>query len=453
MNMSERFKRNEAILRWKLKKNKNLRINRFIISVFCLFLVVYTIYLAYSKFFISKEEEVVRTTVGEFKTGDVIISSYIDGTYSSDFPSRTSGYSVEKVECDNEATGLWDSVNWDLNVSHITKRTKCSVYFKQLPVTDRIIASVDKTGKCPSVNSDGTVNVTGLEGTNGYVCSATDAYGTSYYFRGNTSNNYVKFGGYYWRILRINGDGTIRLIYDGTSAHDNNEASDDRIIGTSKFNSEVKDNAYVGYMYGSTGSFSYNDTHANTNDSTIKTYIDNWYTTNLSKYSTYLADNIFCNDRKISTYTDLTHKNHGYGRNSTYYRWARGPWDGTSYGNMTITLTCPQKNDAFSVSDTSKGNGALIYPIGLLSADEAVLAGTWTDANTNYYLYTGSKYWTASAGSYTAVASGNRLIDSDGGSPNFSLVDMDIGVKPIINLKANSLTKGIGTKDSPYIIN
>lgn len=216
------------------------------------------------------------------------------------------------------------------------------------------------------------------------------------------------------RILRINGDGTIRLIYDGTSAHDNNEASDDRIIGTSKYNSSVKDNAYVGYMYGSTGSYSYNDTHANTNDSTIKTYIDNWYTTNLSKYS-------------------------------TYYRWARGPWDGTSYGNMTITLTCPQQNDAFSVSDTSKGNGALTYPIGLLSADEAVLAGTWTDANNNYYLYTGSQYWTASAGSYTAVASGNRLIDSDGGSPNFSLVDMDIGVKPIINLKANSLTKGIGT--------
>ena len=120
---------------------------------------------------------------------------------------------------------------------------------------------------------------------------------------------------------------------------------------------------------------------------------------------------------------------------------------------MTITLTCPQQNDAFSVSDTSKGNGALTYPIGLLSADEAVLAGTWTDANTNYYLYTGSKYWTASAGSYTAVASGNRLIDSNRGSPNFSLVDMDIGVKPIINLKANSLTKGIGTKDSPYIIN
>ena len=77
-----------------------------------LFLVVYTIYLAYSKFFVSKEEEVVRTTVGEFKTGDVIIGAYIDGTYSSDFPSQTSGYSVEKVECDNEATGIWDSVNY-----------------------------------------------------------------------------------------------------------------------------------------------------------------------------------------------------------------------------------------------------------------------------------------------------------------------------------------------------
>ena len=419
----------------------------------CLVILILGICFTYSKFSVSKEEEVVRTTVGSFIYGDVIIGAYLDDELVGEFPKDDSIYVVDKVVCDNNAIGVWNDLTWDLNVSHITKRTKCSVYFKQLPVTDRIIASVDKTGKCPSVNSDGTVNVTGLEGTNGYVCSATDAYGTSYYFRGNTSNNYVKFGGYYWRILRINGDGTIRLIYDGTSAHDNNEASDDRIIVTSKYNSTATDTAYVGYMYGSTGSSSYNDTHANTNDSTIKTYIDNWYTTNLSKYSTYLADNIFCNDRKISTYTDLTHKNYGYGRNSTYYRWARGPWDGTSYGNMTITLTCPQQNDAFSVSDTSKGNGALTYPIGLLSADEAVLAGTWTDANNNYYLYTGSQYWTASAGSYTAVASGNRLIDSDGGSPNFSLVDMDIGVKPIINLKANSLTKGLGTKDSPYTIN
>ena len=179
---------------------------------------------------------------------------------------------------------------------------------------EKIIASVDTTGKCPTINSDGTVNVTKEEATNGYVCSATDAYGTSYYYRGNVTNNYVKFGkwsddtptvvhGYnsetsnsysyreynsmetcqnassynknctvvkeknapmYWRIIRINGDGTVRVIYDGTSAHTNGESSMDRQIGKSEFNlywkkdnvqeatnsSVYGDNAGVGYMYG-----------------------------------------------------------------------------------------------------------------------------------------------------------------------------------------------------------
>ena len=101
---------------------------------------------------------------------------------------------------------------------------------------DKIIASVDTTGKCPTINSDGTVNVTKEEATDGYVCSASDAYGTSYYYRGNVTNNYVKFADKYWRIVRINGDGTVRVIYDGTSAHTNGESSADRQIGTSAFN-------------------------------------------------------------------------------------------------------------------------------------------------------------------------------------------------------------------------
>lgn len=451
--MNEKLKREEAILKWKLKKKQHLRMNRLAVGIPCLIVLVCAMYWAHSLFFTSKEEEVIRTVVGDFKTGDVIIGAYIDGTYSSNFPTKVSGYIVDKVECDNGATGSWDSNTWDLNVSGITKRTKCSVYFKQLPVTDRIIASVDTNNNCPTLNSDGTVNVTGAEATNGYVCSAKDAYGTSYYFRGNVSNNYVKFANFYWRILRINGDGTIRLIYDGTTAHANGEASEDRMIGNSDYNTTYNDNAYVGYMYGTPGSSSYSATHTNTNDSTIKTYIDNWYTTNLSAYASYLADNVFCNDRQPSAFSDLTHKNYGYGRNSTYYRWARGPWDGSSYANVYVNLTCAQKNDAFTVSDTTHGNGALKYPTGLISADEAVLAGTWSSANSGYYLYTGSQYWTASAGSFTAVASGNRMIDTDGSSPNFSLVNLSIGVKPVINLKANSLIEGIGTMDNPYTIN
>lgn len=205
-------------------------------------------------------------------------------------------------------------------------------------------------------------------------------------------------------------------------------------------------------MYGKTGSSNYNDTHANINDSTIKKFVDNWYTTNLSQYSTYLADNIFCNDRKISTYTDGSHGTSGYGTNGTYYRWARGPWDGSSYGNTTVSFTCPQQNDAFTVSDTSKGNGALTYPIGLLSGDDITLAGGWNSANNGYYLYTGNKYWTASAGSCTIGITGNRSISEDGSTPNFGINSNSASVKPVINIKADSLIAGLGLKEKPYVL-
>ena len=359
---------------------------------------------------------------------------------------------------------------------------------------EKIIASVDTTGKCPTINSDGTVNVTKEEATDGYVCSASDAYGTSYYYRGNVTNNYVKFADKYWRIIRINGDGTVRVIYDGTSAHANGESSTDRQIGKSAFNYYWKkdnvqettnspvysDNAGVGYMYGNrdaiveateyytstsftntntyyiakeynydattdrftlkdpiavlgsdlttdyVGYYTFGSTSANTsnsyvykifgvtagdssasvkigyvsygtsskevaqtntNDSTIKTYLDNWYQTNISgtENEQYLADNIFCNDRSFSSSNSGT----GAGLSKTYYNWY----------NLHVSkpnLKCPQQNDAFTVSDTTNGNGALTYPIGLITTDEAVLAGGWSSSNRGYYLYSGSWYWASS---------------------------------------------------------
>ena len=150
-------------------------------------------------------------------------------------------------------------------------------------------------------------NAIGDEG----LYSAQDDYGTSYYFRGDVINNYVKFAGFYWRIIRINGDGSIRLIYDGTSAHVNGESSTDRQIGESVFNYTDGDNAYVGYMMGidnecnsgscetSTQTTSYNQAHANIYDSIIKKTVDEWYKTNIQDtgYGDNVADVIYCNDR------------------------------------------------------------------------------------------------------------------------------------------------------------
>ena len=318
-----------------------------------------------------------------------------------------------------------------------------------LPPVKKIISQLDTTGKCPTVNEDGSVNVTDKEATNGYLCKAKDAYGDSYYYRGNVTNNYVKFADKYWRIVRINGDGTVRVIYDGTSAHANGESSDDRQIGTSAFNSSSNDNAYVGYMYGATGASTYAAAHANTNDSTIKAYIDNWYKANIlgTANEEYLADNIFCNDRSISNDNTGT----GAGTTSTNYRWDWGPWESGNH-NDNMKLVCPQQNDAFTVSDTTKGNGALTYPIGLLSIDEIVLAGGWNTSNSGYYLYSGQYWWASSPGYFNSYAR-VRGVDSFGGADDNDRVDDSSGgVRPVFNLKAEVLAQGTGTASDPYRI-
>ena len=319
-------------------------------------------------------------------------------------------------------------------------------------IADEIIASVDTTGKCPTVNDDGTVAVNSTEKTDGYVCAAPDDYGTSYYFRGNVENNWVKFANSYWRIIRINGDNTIRMIYAGdASVIDslenkeevlkngyNDSSTDYTQIGTSAFNSSYDDNAYVGYVYGTIGASTYEETHANINNSTIKVKVDEWYETHLkgTEYESYLSDTLFCNDRSFNkTFNSGT----GAGTSETDYR----PYSGNK------TLKCSQKNDRFTVDDEEIGNGALNYPISLITSDEVYLAGI-DDNNTNYsyYLYNGDYYWTLSPSNFHGSLAYVRLVY--GGGAGSSGVYYPSGVRPVINLKAGSLTKGSGTALEPY---
>lgn len=74
-----------------------------------------------------------------------------------------------------------------------------------------------------------------------------DDYGDSYFYRGNVTNNYVYYAGFIWRIIRMNGDGSIRLIYSGTST---SATGSQTTIGSSAYNSERQDMAFVGYKYG-----------------------------------------------------------------------------------------------------------------------------------------------------------------------------------------------------------
>ena len=254
-------------------------------------------------------------------------------------------------------------------IDHIpTDYEKCVEEYGEDSIQCSIIADADTNEACPTVNEDGTVTVTKSESTNGYICSAPDDYGTSYYFRGTPENNYVKFAGFYWRILRVNGDGSIRMIYAGDAdtidALPNKEevlangyddgSTDYTQIGTSAYNSSYNDNAHVGYMYGTTGASTYEETHANINDSTIKTRVDKWYEENIldTEYEQYISDTLFCNDRSLSSGT-------GIGQTVSYYNYA-------DTGTGGVNLKCAQQNDRFTVSDEVLGNGSLTYPVLLI---------------------------------------------------------------------------------------
>ena len=331
----------------------------------------------------------------------------------------------------------------------------------------QIMANVDTTGSCPTVNDDGTVNVTSAESSASLICTAPDDYGISYYFRGAVENNWVKFAGYYWRILRVNGDGSIRMIYAGDAdvidalpnkeevlknGYDDLETKYTR-IGTSLFNSAdngdapYNDNVYVGYMYGTPESSTYEETHANINDSTIRGVVDNWYKTNIEDagYSTYINDTLFCNDRSFSS----SNTGSGAGRSRTYYRWVYGPWN--SSGTHYARLTCTQQNDRFTVSN-GIGNSSLTYPVALLTTDEVVLAGGYNLTNSRYYLYTGNTYWTMSPYVFDGDSARVRYVGGDGNANSSDYVDYENGVRPVLSLKSGSLKSGSGTAEDPYTV-
>jgi hypothetical protein len=204
-------------------------------------------------------------------------------------------------------------------------------------------------------------------------------------------------------------------------------------------------------MYGTEGSSTYLDEHMNTNSSYLKDTLDGWYETyienqNLDKY---VADSVFCNDRTAISGT-------GYGTDATNY----GAYERiTNTDNVSPVLKCPQKNDAFTVSDTNYGNGALAKKVGVITADEMVVAGARfyyssdeNTENTAYYLYKGGTIWTMTPlihqSNYTYM-----LIEYYNGSILFGNVySPDAGIAPVINLTAKyaSTLKGSGTMDDPY---
>jgi len=324
-----------------------------------------------------------------------------------------------------------------------------------------------KLGQTSKGTADLSVPIT--NDTSG-IYEAEDDYGTSYYFRGTktSTKNHIIFGGFCWQIIRVNGDGTLRIMYNGTPSS-GTCSTDNTVLSTSAFNTTYNNPAYVGYMYGTTLNTSYEKTHANENDSTIKGVLDTWYssTSGLTTYADQIVDSGFCNDRSIKTQGD------GYTTGtdtyiSTWYRVYGG--SSSVWTNPTPTLKCSQNNDFFTVNPVTTtssgltGNSALTYPVALITADEAMFAGLYDDSysdkkNTEIWLVnTTTDYWTLSPGCFGSGGSlGSSLADtwsvfSDGSLDWRLLVFNALGVRPVINLTSEISVTGTGTTDNPYVV-
>jgi len=279
--------------------------------------------------------------------------------------------------------------------------------------------------------------------TNEGMFATNDNQGTSYYFRGAVNNNWIKYGkdssnkDIYWRIIRINGDNSIRMIYSGTTAPTSSTSvvmtGAGSAIDRSVYNSGTNYAEYVGYMY--QRGYQRN----NTNNSTIKTKIDNWFAGTSLKNDSNVVDNIFCNDRSTSSsWSSRPSSNLLY----------NGHIRNLSYSNAS--LWCENKLDKFTTSSTL-GNGSLTYPVGLITIDEVAMAGGYfaTD-NKNYYLYTGTFYYTMTPNFFRSTGTAFVFIVNNTGKFPNSSIGSTAYIRPVINLNGNVKLSGTGTYDNVY---
>ena len=327
-----------------------------------------------------------------------------------------------------------------------------------------------------------------------------------YYWRGNVaattnSDNNVIFAGYCWQMVRTTKTGGIKMIYNGEVVDpildENNEViggkctntgTATQLSGTTAFNSSYDDNAYVGYMYGLTGltaelstpqciklnsagtaaevgtetteqacteaggkwaTTAYEATHANVVNSAIKKKIDTWFSSsnlNTPENLEKIEDTVYCNDRSISG------SGLGYGKHATNYM----AYNRLSSSTTKIpSLECTNQNDRFTVNDTTNGNGALTYPVGLLTADEIALAGgVYDKTNSDYYLYnSGQNYWALSPYSFDGSGAYAFFVTSNG-YPTDGYVHYSRWARPVISLVTgtNFADGGTGTKENPYVV-
>ena len=442
----KKFDKDKYLKNLKFKRNLTKYGKYFYIGVPCVLAVVAGIYFAYSKFSVFKEEEVVRTTVGDFISGDIVVGAYIDGEYSNTIPGKNDGYVVKSISCDNNATGSWDNDAWGIALTNMTKRTKCNIYFetKKNSVNDVINEAVNTNSSMfASDDTDKNVRYIGKDPSN-YV-----------YFNCSDYNNPTADTCELWRIIGVfnnvtKRDGSkenlvkiIRADSLGNYSWDSSDSSVNNGYGVNdwtdadamKLLNPGHDSESIGgslYYNAKSGTCYYGRNNATTSCDFTSTGLKNditrnaieevvWNLGGTDAYNTSTASMFYTAERGTTVYS---------GRPTT--------WTGK------IGLMYPSDYGYATSGGTTKDRSACLAKE-LYNWDSS----DFSDCKGNDYLYNSSLYqWTLAPRS--AIAYYVFRVRGDGYVGNFYVSFTD-AVRPALFLKSNiQVDKGTGAKSDPY---
>ena len=379
-----------------------------------------------------------------------ILAAYViqdDGEYKQveDIPQDGYQLNTEKSTCSNGTIPGWDVKAKRFYADNLNKSgTKCYLYFdKILDITKPIITILDIIDSANP--KDITPNFANVAATDEGVYKVEDGMygGYSYYWRGATTNNYVMFAGFCWRIVRINGDGSMRLIYDGSSCHANGTSTAKSVIigstDADKYyatsDGKYDNSSYVGWTYSLGSQRTIEGTASNAKIQTEKWYNANITGTNANK----VADGKFCNDRNVG---------------AKYSGW-NGTWATTwsATGTAFAYAGVDRLRNKYQPTLSCSTEDIYTLKVGAITADEVAYGGGKNENNSSYYLYNGQSYWTMSPYYWSGSSTRVFYIRDDGFLSNAD-VNSVLGLRPVINLRANTefQVSGNGTVNSPYVV-
>ena len=410
-----------------------------------------------AKYRVTQSIPLVNGTINYSLADLNIIAITVDGEPSDTIPTGNyelteDSYCTVNGEEDSNITLSYDSNTQTLSViPFTTKGTKCYLDFVTATTkkVDTILGTIEVNLDTPDFSKTSCTNGSNDGSNCGEetvgIYEESTSKGTTYYWRGDVENNYLVFANKYWRIIRINEGGTVRIIYSGDKS-EVDAAGKETVLAngyddsntqytqtqTNVFNSNDDRSEYVGYTYTQDLQRPINQNGGTA--SRIKGILDAWYSNNLQSYDSKITSGGsagFCNDREMAS----------------GYSWSSQPSSRIDYAayerseNGTPSYECSNTNDLYTTK------------IGLITADEVIYAGGTTSINYGYYLYTGNDHWTMSPDDFNGRYARVFFVRSSGNLSDGSGVNNRRGVRPVISLRADNTITGSGTINDPYIVN